>query len=554
MANNRNSNTKAPSTRRGGSGKPKPNYSSKPKDTKAPDASAAPSTKWDKAVENIILNSSHLAARSIAGNPVYADSLSTAAGLDVANDLQYVVPGVYSLEFVPVFGKATGANTDPVNLSIRNIWMNLRSLYSNRIPYTANAIAMYAMAMDSILCMYQHYKRAYGICFAFDARNRYVADGILYAMGINPHELRAHLPEFRTMLNRAATQMSVLGVPTELKFIHEHVNLCAHVYMDDTTPNAQYIVPVPAYLYYMDWANNKLLATTGFSAAGQGAGANWAQMSSQLQNLIESFVNYEDVYMIASDMARLYPNLATIQPVDDDYMIGPEYDEAFLNEIHNASIAYFGHTDGYYPWEMTCNEGPDNVGTISAKYSTGFAIDDTRLGSIAGGFIPTVFDFDTSEPSVDEVVRAANWKFVLKHDVAATASAWKAKVETCGTQLLIGIRLISMGANSNTGLWEYKMTDLFQLSSNGNSWTESFLNLEPWKKHPLINRILGNTTTASNVKTYHVTGILPPYGDLSQYFEVDINDLRRIHEAIILDAWDAAGVGTMNLSDRKSVV
>lgn len=191
------------------------------------------------AIENIINSSASIAIRNIAGNKVTLPvSNSPYAHISVA-DSSYRIPGVFTVKWYPTIGTATGSQTDPINLAARNIWMNLRSLYSNKIPYTAGAIVMYAIALDGIVTAYHYLKRAYGIAFAYDARNKYVPDALLFAMGIDPNDFRRNLPSVKCFMNKIATQISSFGIPTDIRLLVDHVDMTSHIYMDGTTPTSQ---------------------------------------------------------------------------------------------------------------------------------------------------------------------------------------------------------------------------------------------------------------------------------------------------------------------------
>lgn len=518
-------------------------------------------TRGSQAVQNILVSSASIAPRTIAGTKVtYPHAAANMSGMVISNN-GYTIPGVYSFRFVPTFGYADGSQTNAVNISARNVWMNLRSLYSNKIPYTAGAITLYALGLDSILCFFQMIKRLYGICFAFDARNKYVADGIMLALGIDAADFRANLPDVKVFINRWATMLSAFGVPTELKFITEHVDLCSHVYLDGASSNAQYLVTTPHKLWKLDWTNNKCVGVDTPSGP-----QNWGIWAALGTTLIESFLNYEDVYMIASDMLRLYGSLQTVGPVDDGFSIGPEYSEEFLNEIHNASYCTLTGKDASNdPWEVTELQTVQNVGALTAKYSTGIYIAQSTsatlsTGAVVPGFVLTPFDFHTADPSMEQTLRAADWKFILRHNEASAANKYKVQVLSCGTKMLQLIQTVRFRDGTGPSGEVIRELELLTLDINtgigGTSiggysgLINGFKYVVPVTDFPMIPDLLATIGIASNVLTIQVQGYEMIFGNTDMYFSVDTDDLSRIHEAIILDLFDAAGVGTLNLKAK----
>lgn len=349
------------------------------------------------AIANIVNATSAIAVRNIAGNPISmptpyrnADGTSTGSGEFTAAPPEFVLPGVVGIHWIPTIGSPRGKQTDPINLAARNIWMNLRGLYSNRIPYTAGAIIQYVLALDGIVTAYQYVKRAYGVIYAFDARNRYVPDALLTAMGIEPHDFRAHIPELRVMMNKLATQLNSFGIPADIRLILDHVDMTSHIYMDGTATNSMYLVPSPSFVWKMDWAKNELVPLQ--VASDTGTLKTFSEINQMLETLVEAFVNNEDVYQIASDMMRLYQNLATIAPLEETFMISPEYDERFLELMHNATFP-LGVDSTNACWKLTEVQAPDNVGAINAVYANTISLGTQPNASTLHAFSPGLFDF-----------------------------------------------------------------------------------------------------------------------------------------------------------------
>lgn len=542
----------ARNTRRGKSSANRKSTSSNSDSTKRTnpkDSNGVVRTKSSAAVANIVNASASIAVRNIAGNPVHIPHTEEPYVDNVyIPEAKSVVPGVVGIRYIPTFGVATGKQTEPVNLAARNMWMNLRSLYSNRIPYTAGAIVMYSMALDSILMAFQVLKRAYGVCFAYDARNRYVADGIIHGMGIDPVDFRLNLPDIKVYINRLATQLSAFGVPTELKFIYDHVDWASHVYMDDVAANAQYIVTTPKFYWKIDWANNKLVPHEIESYA-----THWFYIKQQMDQLVESFVNYEDCYMIASDMLRLYGSLATVGPVNSDYMVGPEFSPEFLEKMHNASYtgSFRGAGDATSDaaWTVTEDQAPENVGAVHCSWCDEVEVVDQQIHLFAT--TPGLFDYKGDDPTMEQIIESANLKYVLQ-PIANTSDSFKVKFRTLGTIVIDHIYFVTMG--NVGGTYGYVKDDFDMQLSDGVYHRPQFVagdisDYVLWDRATLLPfsgswRVIRDTS----VNPPRVTIDLGrPFGQLDQYVTIDVEDLSRIHEAIILDAFDAAGVGTLNL-------
>lgn len=534
------------------------------------------------AITNIINASASVAVRNVAGNRVFVNPSSVIlpdpSAARVQSTGNYRVPGVYAVTFAPLFGRATGIQTDPVNLAARNMWMNLRSLYSNRIPYTAGAIVKYSMALDSLLTAFQWVKRAYGVVFAYDVRNRYVPDALLKAMGLDYQDFRANLPDIKVFLNKLASQLSVFGVPTELRFILDHIDATAHIYMDDETSTAQYIVYSPEFYWKMNWAEGKLesysLVDYNQLTDPTATLAPWSTVRDRFTALVEAFVNNEDVYMIASDMMRLYGNLAGIGPVDSTYMIGPEVDPVQREIWHNSTYpvkGMFTHTTASSRFQVTENQAPENVGAITASYCTGFQLNpsaDSAWIAQASTAAMHVYDFDNEDPTTEQFVRCSNWRYLTTGMGAGTGTAVPidlSRVLTCGTLAMARIVLLFMhsytGEESDLRIYGEDLTLTYgadereltpfppesaPYARNLFRWT----GLSIWNQHPLAPQMRTFSVTGSgNARTINAEFTMP-YGELDHYVTLSADELQRIHDALILDKFDATGIGTLNLRPK----
>lgn len=491
------------------------------------------------AIHNIIGNSANIAIRNIAG-----DGVTLSVGGNMSHKTtgpDFTVPGVVAVGWVPTIGVPNADRKDAINLAARNIWMNLRSLYSNKIPYTAGAIVYYLLALDSVMTMFAFIKRAYSIVYSYDARNRYVPDGLLAAMGLDPDDFAANLPEVKVYLNEVAAIMTSFGIPTSISYIRDHMELTSNIYVDGGTSGSQYIVPSPAKLYKFDWDKNTMDLIPISTAAKQ----KWLVMKSRCDSLLQAFVNYEDVYMIAADMQRMYSTLAGIQPVDDFVEISPVYDPDFLTMFHNATLPDGNLTDAL--WHVSEVNAADNVGALKVAYATAQAQDGT-LKSYNGSACLTagVLDFHTSDPSIEDVLNACKWKYVMSLIWnGSTTAAPKIQMLSCGTSLISYVRIFY--ADQSTGGFSSVDVKATWFAINDKAWADpKTFDILKLSEYPIA---YPSTITADAAESFPIT-FGKPIGDLDQYYSVTVSELQKIQRAYLMDRFDVAGIGTLNLSKK----
>nr|AIY31268.1 capsid protein [Dromedary picobirnavirus] len=291
---------------------------------------------WYNRIPSVFESAFSVATVPSLGWPIRYDKHSTTVGYSVD---QLAIPGVMSIEFIPTIGKAQ-TRLDPVNKVSEAIWKRFRTGITSNGWYEPADLMMYFMAADSIYMTLNVLKRLYGVATWYSARNRYLPDALIEAMGFRPDDeyLRQSLPLLRMGINKLAAKMATYHVPGDITLMTRHSWLCANIFCDEdpaVTDMTQLYVFVPTYVY-----------KARLSASGAGSlhpisfmGDAVVDVLNEVSDMIDEMAVLFDAIKFSAEVDRVYGNrICTFSPVELDYQVGPAYDRNMLLQIHNMVI------------------------------------------------------------------------------------------------------------------------------------------------------------------------------------------------------------------------
>lgn len=341
------------------------------------------------------------------------------------------IPGVMSIEFAPTIGRAN-SGLDPINKVAEAIWKKFRTGITSNGWYEPADLMMYFMAADSIYMMWNHLKRVYGVAQWYDARNRYLPDALIRAMGFNPHDdfLTMHLPSLRLALNKLAAKMATFHVPADMTIMSRHSWLTSNIFYDDdpsVTDMSQMYVFRPTYAYVA--ALGKLTSVPlGYSDTTMSV----TETVSMIENMINMMGQHLDAIKFSAEVDRVYQGkICTLGEVKEDYELGCTYNPDVLTQIRNMTMAV-----DVAPGDIEQRvENPDTadarsiiIQTISYESS-----DHPRIPLLSGTI---ALNFLKAQPSNDDVCYATrlrfsvdrdsddNWIFTYGSEIVTNAYVW----------------------------------------------------------------------------------------------------------------------------------
>lgn len=127
--------------------------------------------------------------------------------------LKFTAPGVLVQYLTSSLGE-TESPASPINIASTAVYSYVRHANSGSSNYDSPDLMLYILAMGDILAMTNFCIRAYGVASLYSSRNRYLPDGLLRAMCIDPVDMRQNLAQYRYGLNLLMNKASSLAVPS----------------------------------------------------------------------------------------------------------------------------------------------------------------------------------------------------------------------------------------------------------------------------------------------------------------------------------------------------
>lgn len=196
---------------------------------------------------------------------------------------------------------------------------------------------LYLLGMDQLYSIYSWMSRTYGVMRAYDQKNRYLAEGLITAMGFNHADLLANLANFRYFINQFALKISALYTPSTMDLYKRHTFIYSGVWKDSDTEKAQLYVTKPTGFHKFSATAETNGGSLQFTAMP--ANLTYANIVSYVTPFLDAILSDEDMNIMSGDIKKAYgEQLYAFNFIPEDYVVYPVYDAVFLDQIHNAVI------------------------------------------------------------------------------------------------------------------------------------------------------------------------------------------------------------------------
>nr|AIY31270.1 capsid protein [Dromedary picobirnavirus] len=397
------------------------------------------------------------------------------------------IPGVMSIEFAPTVGRASSA-LDPINKVAEAIWKKFRTGITSNGWYEPADLMMYFMAADSIYMMWNHLKRAYGVAQWYDARNRYLPDALLRAMGFNPHDeyLTMHLPSLRLALNKIKAKMATFHVPADMTIMSRHSWLVSNVFADkdpSVTDMSQIYVFRPTYAYVA--ALGKLTSVPlGYGDTTMSV----LETINTIENMIDMMGQHLDAIKFSAEVDRVYQGrICTLDDIEEGYELGIAYNPDLLCQVKNMTIVVDVNPGDIE--QIVDNPETEDARSIIIQSISYELSDNPNIPKLSGAVL---LNFRKAQPTNDDVCYATRLKF-SSHRPAGNEK-WEF---TYGSEIV-----------TNTYVWFYAETSAgYKLQCSNVQYNRKIMS--------------GSATTFNDVvNDLHLTSAFDNYPNYELYYEV----------------------------------
>lgn len=465
------------------------------------------------------------------------------------NDDQVVrsFPGICAITTQTVPGISTDAFS-PINVAARLLYDKVNYKNSRNFTYDAPDLMMYIYAVSSVYSYHAFLRRIYGVLSTYSQVNRFVPDGILKAMKVDPDSIRNNLSEFRYGINLLARKINALAVPAGMPLFERYTWLYTNVYMDAPTVKAGLYMFIP-YGFYKYYENGSKGGFCSCESPKQVGGYYTCQTLLQFGNeLIEALLSSQDINNMSTDILKAYEgNIVGLSDTPYEYAVVPVYNPEVLQQIHNCKM--FGE---YITDEKSQNpDGTYNIGSSGnliqdpTKGFLKFTLENQKAEKLKPlHVLDTLLDVSQDNPTPDDVFVATRLTPSLDSN---------GNVDSCGSDVALFATLYIME--------EFK-DGSYGMRQVGGTRMHPTYNFIPWPKTPTVETAKACDAVMEDVSTWDKFDWSPfiyvtkndndeiidtrIFGDIYNYTSISNSSLKKLHETAILSEFAVPVYGNRN--------
>jgi hypothetical protein len=320
----------------------------------------------DKSDDNIKIEedkSDVLTNRSRFGNPNWYFTDKTLAeqtaqfsfqdfiGAGTLVDNGVTLPSIMTIALNPSADNSLAgyAGISTATLMARKLYNSLANTSGRTQNYAPQDVFTLLLALGEIISYASYLKRALGVAFTYNVRNRDFPSKIIESMGINANDLFANLNRYRVEINTLLTQINKVPFPANIAWFDKCNALYEGIFQDNMSPMSQVYMMIPATTWILDessYEEGTVLRTlpvaantiTDYNIVTRNMSSHISNLRSMVQALLTSTTLnyiYGDILNYASkfNVKLLYMNM-----IEDSYTVMPQYDQEVLLHIHNMIL------------------------------------------------------------------------------------------------------------------------------------------------------------------------------------------------------------------------
>lgn len=321
-------------------------------------------------------------------------------------DAPIKVPSIFQFMLNPSAGDTSDIKTG-INIAALKTYTTLSSINAKTTNYAPQDITTLLLAIGELISIMEHIRRAFGVAFTYNQRNRDIPKQLLEVMGFDSDDFLQNLAQHRLHFNSWVTAINKLPIPSNISYFYKCAQLYQHVYTDSNSAMAQVIICRPYSTWIMDEAYNDQgtgLRTTELPLIGK-----WAQWVNIVDSMIEALFTSTTLNYIYSDVLNLaskeHVEMLYLDYLVEGYSVVPEYNSNFLLQMHNATI--IGAPTGDNKNDVTPNVNKNIVNYEPRWKLTGEALPGYRGNDI-------IVDLDTPEANVADRIEATRYQATLE--------------------------------------------------------------------------------------------------------------------------------------------
>lgn len=253
----------------------------------------------------------------------------------------YIVPGICSISLRPSIGYADNP-TDPINVAATAAYSFVRHANSGHANYDSPDLMLYLVAMSNVYAYINYLQRAYASATLFSQRNRYLPNGLLKSMRIDPNDVQKHLADFRYGINVLVHKAAAMAVPAEMTYFMRTSFLYQNVYTEGTSIKDQLYLYNPAAFYKFAIEPTTSAGMLEMLDIAVSTSTLWTvdQLLDMGNQLLNPIIGNEDMNIMSGDILKAYGSDKLIKLMEcPEYLpLIPIFNIGVLEQMKNAEV------------------------------------------------------------------------------------------------------------------------------------------------------------------------------------------------------------------------
>lgn len=276
----------------------------------------------------------------------------TTPNLDDPSAANVASPGVCVATVTPTFGTYAASNeaNSPINIAGQALYSFVRHANSGSRNYDMPDLLTYVFAMTEPYSFINWMQRIFGIMSTYTVFNRYYAETLVKAQGIDFQDLLGNMANFNYFINMAISKASAFAVPSDLSIFARRAWLYSGLYADSQNVKDQIYMYNPSgfYFYTFDQSDPTGAAYLKYTALPN-SNMKLSDLMAYFNAMITPLIESEDIGIASGDIIKAYGDrIMKLQAFPMQYQILPSVDLAVLEQINNATIVngtWFNYPD-----------------------------------------------------------------------------------------------------------------------------------------------------------------------------------------------------------------
>lgn len=464
------------------------------------------------------------------------------------------------MEWVPTIGRSA-TSTDPASIVGKELYANVRKVYSGSIDADAPDFVTYIIGLDSIFTYIGWLKRIYRVISTYSAENFALPDGMLQTIlrtGFGNtsvfQNLRRNKVAFWQGINELILQTRKFRCPAVMDLFNRHYWMSDNVYADAPTVRAQLYLFNLLGVYKITELPEADTAepVTGLQMQAVPSG-NSVTVDSLLEfgyQLIQAMDAWDDCYLISGYLMRAFegtPNFVIAELMQDELMTS-QYVPEVLSQIENVRVCGLDLVPNFdtagllsqftITQSVAQNAVVANVDyTFDAKAALSVSLMSSLLSVSEDLILPTL-NIRSDSPSVADTVIASRLTSYAKYTVDGTKVS--AQV-VCGTEMVL--QLINtryyQGQWLRNGLKQLvAIGEGFGTNGTGFSSLSNYFELEQFDWHPFCWAIYAQNDTPTTAIPWKVSAV----GDVYNLTVLTPEQLSNLHKICVYSELNSFGI------------